>query len=425
MELPKKTKSELKDSARSDFDFSKYEKEVISGLMSGKGLLGEEGLLKPLIARFVESALDAELGNHLSEENAKKGASEARNKRNGKRSKKLRSEAGELDITYSRDRHGSFEPVTVEKRQHELPSGFDKQILELYAMSNSLMDIRLHLENMYGAGMSEARISEVINATWDTVRAWHERPLPACYVVLFVDAVHVSVCRNGTYNKVAVYVIYGITVEGTREIVALYVGQGGESAIEWGRCLQNLKSRGLEDVLHLCSDGLAGLHDILSEAFPMSSIQRCVVHKMRNCMRLVDTKDSRQVIRQLKQVYNAVNEAQARSRLDDFASFWQGKYDCIVQLWLKDWTELMACMNLGVELRKITYTTNAIENLNREIRRVTKTKGGWSSDKALLIQLFLSLERKKDSWNKKILGWSTIRRELTTTYGERFSKHLN
>ena len=410
-----------KSKKKEDFDFKKYEEEVVSGLMSGKGLLGEEGLLKPLIARFVETALDAELSHHLSEERA----NDKSNKRNGKRSKKVRSEAGEIEIRYNRDRQGSFEPITIGKRQHELAVGFDKQILELYAMSNSLSDIRLHLENMYGASMSEARISGVINATWDLVNQWHERPLPACYVVLFVDAVHISVCRNGQYNKVAVYIVYGVTVEGRREIVAIYVGQSGESATEWGRCLQDLKNRGLEDVFHLCSDGLTGLHNILSEAFPMSSIQRCVVHKMRNCMRLVDDKDSRQVIRQLKQVYNAVNETQARSRLDDFATFWEGKYDCIVQLWLKDWTELMACMNLGVELRKITYTTNAIENLNREIRRVTKTKGGWASDKALLIQLFLSLERKKSSWNKKIRGWAAIRRELITTYGERFTKHLN
>ena len=405
------------------FDFGKYEAEVVSGLMSGKGLFGEEGLLKPLIARFVETALDAELSHHISE--SSESQDKAPNKRNGRRSKKIRSEVGEMEINYSRDRQGSFEPITVGKRQHELNTGFDKQILELYAMSNSLSDIRLHLEKMYGASMSEARISEVVNRTWDLVSAWHNRPLPACYAVLFVDATHISVCRNGAYNKVAVYVIYGVTVEGTREIVALYPGQGGESATEWGRCLQDLKSRGLEDVLHICSDGLPGLHDILTEAFPMSSIQRCVVHKMRNCMRLVDEKDKRQVIQQLKRVYNAVNETQARSLLDDFAEFWKGKYDCIVKLWLKDWTELMACMSLGVELRKITYTTNAIENLNREIRRVTKTKGGWTSDKALLIQLFLSLERKKNSWNKKIKGWNAIRRELTTTYGDRFTKHLN
>lgn len=405
------------------FDFGKYEAEVVSGLMSGKGLFGEEGLLKPLIARFVETALDAELSHHISE--SSESQDKAPNKRNGRRSKKIRSEVGEMEINYSRDRQGSFEPITVGKRQHELNTGFDKQILELYAMSNSLSDIRLHLEKMYGASMSEARISEVVNRTWDLVSAWHNRPLPACYAVLFVDATHISVCRNGAYNKVAVYVIYGVTVEGTREIVALYPGQGGESATEWGRCLQDLKSRGLEDVLHICSDGLPGLHDILTEAFPMSSIQRCVVHKMRNCMRLVDEKDKRQVIQQLKRVYNAVNETQARSLLDDFAEFWKGKYDCIVKLWLKDWTELMACMSLGVELRKITYTTNAIENLNREIRRVTKTKGGWTSDKALLIQLYLSLERKKNSWNKKIKGWNAIRRELTTTYGDRFTKHLN
>lgn len=416
--VSKKTKGE-----EESFDFERYQKEVVKGLMSGKGLLGEEGLLKPLIAQFVEAALDAELSHHISEES--QHPQHKTNKRNGKRSKQIRSEAGEVEIKYSRDRSGTFEPVTVGKRQHEMAVGFDSQILELYAMSNSLSDIRLHLEKMYGASMSESRISDVINATWDVVSAWHKRLLPPCYVVLFVDAVHISVCRNGHYSKVAVYVIYGITVEGTREIVALYVGQGGESATEWGRCLQDIKNRGVEDVFHICSDGLTGLKDILSAAFPLSSIQRCVVHKMRNCMRLIDDKDSRQVVRQLKEVYTSVNEAQARQRLEDFGKEWAGKYDCIVQLWEKDWTELMACMNLGVELRKTTYTTNAIENLNREIRRVTKTKGGWPSEKSLLIQLYLSLERKKDSWNRKIRGWASIQRELIRTHGERYQRYLN
>jgi len=416
----KKTKA--KKRTTEDFDFESYQKEVVAGLMSGKGLTGENGLLKPLIAKFVEAALDAELTAHLLEE--KEDSTVLANKRNGKKNKQLRTEAGAMTINYSRDRTGTFEPVTVGKRQHELATGFDNQILELYAMSNSAADIRLHLEKMYGVQMSEARISRVVNSTWEVVEAWHTRPLAACYVVLFVDAVHISVCRNGHYNKVAVYVIYGVSIEGKREIVALYVGQGGESATEWGRCLQDLKNRGVQDVFHLCSDGLTGLHEILQTAFPLSTIQRCVVHKMRNCMRLIDDKDQRAVVRQLKGVYTAVNEAQARQRLTDFAQVWEGKYDCIVHLWEKDWDELMACMNVGVELRKITYTTNAIENLNREIRRVTKTKGGWASDRALLIQLHLSLERKATSWNKKIRGWSAIQRELIQTYGERFTKHF-
>lgn len=404
------------------FDFESYQKEVVSGLISGKGLTGSEGLLKPLIARFVEAALDAEMSAHLDAE--KSNPSTISNKRNGQASKQLRTQAGETTINYSRDRNGTFEPVTVGKRQHEMATGFDNQILELYAMSNSASDIRLHLDKMYGVQMSEARISGVVNSIWEVVDAWHKRPLAACYVVLFVDAVHISVCRNGHYSKVAVYVVYGVSIEGRREIIALTVGQGGESATEWGRCLQDLKSRGVEDVFHLCSDGLTGLHDVLQSAFPLSSIQRCVVHKMRNCMRLIDDKDSRAVIRQLKGVYTAINEAQARQRLEDFGRTWEGKYDCIVHLWEKDWNELMACMNIGVELRKITYTTNAIENLNREIRRVTKTKGGWASERALLIQLHLSLERKADSWNKKIRGWSAIQREMIETYGERFTKHF-
>lgn len=414
-----KKKKNLKEDS---FDFEAYQEQVVKGLMEGKGLLGEEGLLKPLIARFVETALDAELTHHLEEE--AKDPSSSPNKRNGHRSKKIRSESGEIEINYGRDRSGTFNPMTVKKRQHELATGFDDQILELYAMSNSASDIRLHLQKMYGVQMSESRISNVVNATWEEVSAWHKRPLPNCYVVLFADAVHVSVCRDGHYRKVAVYVLYAITVEGTREIVGLYVGQSGEGAIEWGRCLQDIKDRGVEDVLHICSDGLNGLKEVLMDAFPQSSIQRCIVHKMRNCMRLIDEKDRKIVIRQLKEVYHSINEAQARQRLEDFAAKWQGKYDCIVQLWEKDWDQLMACMQLSPALKKITYTNNAIENLNREIRRVTKTKGGWKTDKALLIQLFLSLRRKASSWNKKIRGWASIQRELVQNYGERFTKHL-
>lgn len=404
-------------------ELSKHYQDVVKGLMQGKGLFGKEGLLKPLIGKFVEAALEGELGHHLEKES--KNVAVKPNKRNGKQQKKIRTESGEVEISYSRDRTGSFEPVTVKKRQHEMNTGFDEQILELYAMSNSLSDIRLHFEKMYGAQMSEARISAVINSTWEVVDAWHKRPLPACLVVMFCDAVHISVCRNGQYSKVAVYVMYGITTEGRREIIALYVGQGGESASEWGRCFADLKSRGLLDVLHICSDGLPGLKEVIAAAFPLSNIHRCIVHKVRNSMRLVDDKDTRQVARQLKGVYTAINENQARQRLDEFKEKWEGKYDCIAHLWEKDWTELMASMNLGVELRKITYTTNAIENLNREIRRVTKTKGGWTTDKALLIQLHLSLKRKAKSWNKKVQGWAAIQRELVQAHGERFTKHLN
>ncbi|HMQ85396.1 MAG TPA: IS256 family transposase [Saprospiraceae bacterium] len=404
-----------------DFDYESFRKQVIAGLMQGQALTGESGLLKPLIADFIQGALDAELQDHLDEERAQGLA----NRRNGKQNKQVRTESGEVPIEYGRDRNGSFEPVTVKKRDRQLGLGFDNQILELYAMSNSVADIRLHLERMYGAEMSESRISAVINSTWDRVKAWHERPLAALFVVLFIDAVHIKVRRNDGVATIALYVIYGISAQGQRELVALYPGQGAESATEWGRCLQDLKNRGLEDVLIICSDGLAGLKPVIAEAFPLARIQRCVVHKIRNCFKLMDNKDSREILRQLKSVYMALNEAAARLALEDFNRHWNGKYKTIVDLWEKDWDELMACMDLSITLRTITYTTNAIENLNREIRRVTKTKGAWVSDRALLIQLFLSLERSRTSWHKNVHNWANVRRELIDTFGNRFSNHLD
>ena len=420
MTQKKKEEANSATKGNEDFDFEIFRQQVIAGLMRGEGLTGENGLLKPLIANFVQGALASELDDHLAQE---KEAGVA-NRRNGKQSKDIRSQAGAVRIEYDRDRAGTFEPVTVKKRQYELGLGFDEQILELYALSNSVADIRTHLERMYGAEMSESRISAVINKTWEQVDAWHKRPLASCYVVLFVDAVHVNVRREGQVTKIALYVVYGINCEGYREIIALYPGQGAESATEWGRCLQDLKNRGLEDVFILCSDGLKGFKEVASAVFPLANLQRCIVHKIRNCFRLIDDKDSKLVLRQLKEVYTALNEAAARRALEDFATYWQGKYDVIVQLWEKDWTELMGCMNLSLTLRKIVYTTNAIENLNREIRRVTKTKGAWVSDRALLIQLFLSLDRKKSAWNKMVYGWASIERELIRTYGERFNQHI-
>lgn len=420
MRQKKKPKTNPEGGLAEDFDYEDFRDEVISGLIEGKPLTGDSGLLKPLIADFVQGALDAELGSHLEKEREAGVA----NRRNGKQSKKIRSESGEVEIVYDRDRNGSFEPVTVKKRQHQLGLGFDNQILELYAMSNSIADIRTHLERMYGTEMSEGRISGVINSTWDRVKTWQERSLPSMFVVLFIDAVHVKIRRSDGVATVALYVVYGISAEGKREIVALYPGEGAEGASEWGRCLQDLKNRGLEDVLIICSDGLAGLKEVLEETFPLARIQRCVVHKIRNCFKLLDSKDSREVLGQLKRVYHAVNEPAAKIALEDFKRHWKGKYDIVAQMWEKDWDQLMACMDLPKALRKITYTTNAIENLNREIRRVTKTKGAWVSDRALLIQLFLSLERNKKSWNKKVHQWATITRELSITFGDRFSQHI-
>ena len=414
------SKKDKKNLSTDRLDLEAYRKAAIDQLRQGKSLLGQGGLLKPLIQDFIEAAMQAELEDHLATER-EAGKS---NKRNGKQSKSVRSPAGTLKINYSRDRSGSFEPVTVPKRSHELAAGFEDQILELYAMSNSVSDISLHLRNMYGVQMSESRISAVIGTVWERVEAWKNRPLAACLVVLFCDAVHISVRRDGVVKKVAVYVMYGINLDGRREIIDLVVGQGGESATEWGRCLHQLKRRGLEDVLYVCTDGLAGFKDQIDQAFPLANQQRCLVHKMRNSLLLVDDKDKRKVSRQLKAVYNAVNETEARARLADFKADWGDKYTHVAHLWEKDWTELMLCMDLSPSLRKIIYTTNAIENLNREIRRITKSKGPWSNDRALLTQLFLSLERKKDSWNKTVLGWASIRRELVRLHAERITKHL-
>lgn len=409
------------ETKKEGFDFSGFEKSAISGLQSGKPLFGEGGLLKSLVKHLVEASIEGELDHHLEVQQEHLIA----NKRNGKgRLKKVRSSIGDLEIQTSRDRRGDFEPVTVGKWEREVGAGFEQQILELYAMGNSLEDISLHLYKMYGTRLSTGAISAVTDRVWQEVRAWQSRPLLSFYVLLYLDAIHYKVREEGKVVTKAIYTIYAVDADGQRDILSINIGPN-EGAHQWSLYLEELKSRGVEDILFFSVDGLTGFGEAINRVFPQSLVQRCIVHMIRTSLIGVGDKDRKKVSSDLRTIYGAATEVEALKALEAFELKWGKRLSFIVQKWRDNWLELTTFMDFGPEIRRMIYTTNAVENVHRQMRKVTKTKGAWCTENALTKQLYLSLMRKQKSWNRKVFKWSTIQQELIQLYGQRYEIHAS
>lgn len=403
--------------ATPDKVFADFESDIVEGLLSGKPLGGRDGVLTDLIKHVLEKSIDAELGDHLLAEAADLDAKH--NKRNGKVTKRINTDFGPTNITTSRDRQSTFESSIIGKWQRDLAPNMSQQILSLYARGNSYDDISQHLHELFGHKLSKASISQVVNEVWEDVQTWQKRALKSCYVAVFMDAIHYSVRLEGKSTKVATYLFYGVDKQGNRDILSMHTGRGSESASQWSVQLQELKERGVEDVKVFVADGLPGLVDAVAVYFPASSFQRCIVHKVRNSVVGVDFKDRRAVCQDLRKIYTAADEDAASEALEAFEAKWIN-YAHIGRLWRKDWTELMAFMNYGPEMRRLIYTTNALENVNRHLRKATKTKGSWPTTKSLSIQVYLTLMATKAAWGKKVRNWAAVERELMEVYGDDF-----
>ncbi|MFK8161298.1 MAG: IS256 family transposase [Lewinella sp.] len=410
-----------KKDTSSDKVFADFESDILAGIMAGKPLGGTEGVLTNLIKHVVEKSMNAELGEHLRAE-AKQLDAKA-NKRNGKARKQINTDFGPTEIEPSRDRTGTYESAIVGKWQHDLAPNMSKQILSLYARGNSYQDISRHINELFGHVLSKASISAVVGSVWEDVQAWQQRLLKTCYVAIFMDAIHFSVRLEGKSVKVATYLFYGVDPEGNRDILSMYTGRGAESTSQWSVHLQELKERGVEDVKVFVADGLTGLVDAVGTYFPASRFQRCIVHKIRNSVVGVDFKDRRKVCQDLRKIYTASDEEGAAEALTAFGDKWT-KYAHVIRLWEKDWTELMVFMTFGPEMRRLIYTTNALENVNRHLRKATKSKGSWPTTKALMIQAYLTLQATKSAWAKKVRNWAAVQRELMEEYGEEYTKYL-
>lgn len=396
-----------------------YRASILEGLHRGEALLGPEGVFKELLQSILNAALEGEMDHHLSEErNVGK-----RNRRNGHGKKVVRTEAGSIELTPPRDREATFDPVIVEKRSRELNSGFDDIILSMYGKGNSVSDIKHLLYNIYGVECSESMISDITDRIWPEIIEWQQRPLNSCYTLVYLDGIHFRVREDSTFVNKCVYSAYAVDVEGNRDVLGIYIS-GSESSNEWGMVLEDLKRRGVEDILIVSVDGLSGFKETIEAVYPETIVQRCIVHKIRNSIRFVSHRERRPICTDLRKIYTAANHDQALGALEAFKVKWGRQGERIGALWEKDWEELMNFMNFGQHLRRMMYTTNPVEALHRVIRKATKSKGAWINEKALTKQLYLVIMENEKSWKRKAFNFRTIQRELAEKFGDRYTKWL-
>lgn len=400
------------------------EKLVAGARGQGVAIDGEDGLLAQLTKLVVESALEGEITDHLGYDKHEKGGSAGGNSRNGKRSKTVISKAGPIEIEVPRDRAGTFEPVIVAKRQRRLGS-IEDVVLSLSARGMTHGDIAAHLADVYGSEVSKTTISTITDKVLDGMIEWQNRPLDPVYPVVFIDAIHVKI-RDGQVANRPIYVALAVTTEGNRDILGLWVGDGGEGAKYWQQVLTELKNRGVEDVLMLVCDGLRELPQSVANVWPKTIVQTCIVHLMRNSFRYASRQDWDKIARALKPVYQAATVEQAEERFLEFAEAWGGKYPAIVRLWENAWAEFVPFLQFDREIRRIVCTTNAIESVNARIRKAVKARGHFPNEQAALKCVYLAVMaldptgRGRARWTQR---WKQALNAFDITFDGRLSIH--
>ena len=391
--------------------------ELLEEHQSPEEILGESGLLKQLSKRLIERALAGELKAHLKEQ-AEAGQN---NSRNGHSKKTVQSNHGEMELSIPRDRQGSFEPVLVPKHQRRIAE-LDEKILALYARGMSTRDISAQLEELYGAKVSASLISEVTDSVLEEVKAWQTRPLDEVYPIVYLDALYVNIKVSGRISKRAVYVALGIDREGEKHLLGLWIGEAeAEGAKFWLRVLTELKNRGLKDILIACCDGLTGFPDAIQAVYPQTQVQLCIVHLMRNCLKYVPWKDKKQVAADLKPIYQAATIEEAEGALDAFSQEWDDLYPAISQIWLRHWEHVIPIFDYPMAIRRVIYTTNAIESLNRSFRKIIKTKAVFPDEESVFKLLYLSMKNIIKKWNRPIRDWTAAASHFAILFPERFT----
>jgi putative transposase len=377
------------------------EKEIVDKLLAKyekpEDLIGENGLLRQLTKALVERALEAEMATHLGYEKHDPGEKPSQNRRNGKSQKTLKGDFGEIEIATPRDRESSFEPKIIGKGQTRMP-GLDGKILSMYARGMTTRDIQGHLEELYGVEVSPTLISNVTDAVMDEVRAWQSRPLDAVYPIVYLDALMVKMRDQGQVQNRAVYVAIGITMQGRKEVLGLWTG-ANEGAKFWLSVLTEIKNRGVEDIFIAWVDGLKGFPQAIETAFPKTAVQLCIVHLVRASLRYVNWKQARAVVADLKLIYRAPNREEAERQLALFEGTWDNQYRSVSQLWRRHWEQVVPFFAFPAEIRKIIYTTNAVESLHMTLRKTIKTRGSFPNEEAAIKLLYLALRNVARQWN--------------------------
>lgn len=404
---------------------AKKEKSLMRQLIEERGIRDMDGvhaLVKELTAGLIQECMDAELEEELGYSRYDYKNKRTDNSRNGSYKKTVSSSQGEIDLKVPRDRNGDYEPQIVKKHQMDV-SEIEDKILFLYSQGTSTRDIERTMQEMYGIEVDATRVSKITDKILPVIREWQNRPLESVYAMVMLDAIHYKVREDGIVVKKAVYIGIGTDLEGKKDVLGIWIG-ATESAKYWLSVLNGLKSRGVNDILIVSVDGLTGFSEAIAAAYPRTEIQRCIIHQIRSSTRYVSYKDVKAFTAALKPIYKAPTEELALEALDELESAWGGKYPASIKSWRDHWDELATMFKYPEQIRRIIYTTNAIENFNRQLRKVTKTKSAFVSDDALLKQLYLVTMQVTDKWTMPIKDWGSILMQLMIFFGDRVNVTL-
>ena len=397
-----------------DFSYEDFEREAIKGLYEKKNFMGENGVFTPLIKHFLEKALALELEQHLKHEGG--------NKRNGLTTKTVKSSTGEFELTTPRDRNNTFVPEIVAKRQVVLDDDLCEKVLSMYGKGMSYNDIKAFLYEIYALTLSPAQMSEITDKIIPELEQWQARPLEPVYSIVWFDAIHYKVREQGAVKSKAVYNVLAVNMDGERELLGIYLSES-ESARFWLSVMEDLQARGVEDILIVCTDNLKGFSEAIGTIFPKATIQSCIVHQVRNTLKYASYKDYKALTADMRAIYESSNLQNGEVKLAEFVQKWNAQYPVAVKSWQENWYKLSSFFEFGKDIRKLMYTTNPIENVHRQMRKVTKTKGCFSSDMALKKLIYLVIREINRSPKGKVPHWGLIYGQLSIKFEDRIKHH--
>lgn len=400
------------------FDYDGLKKKALEQFRSGKSLFGKDGAFAPLLKEFLEAAMEAELDEHLDDAQRDRG-----NRKNGRTPKRLKTADGTIDIETPRDRSSTFDPQIVKKRETILAESLEHKIIGMYGHGMSFRDISAHIKDMYDTDISAATLSAITDKVIPLVKEWQNRPLEAIYCIVWLDAMYYKVKEDGRVINRCVYNILGINVEGRKDLLGMYVSES-EGANFWLSVLTNLQQRGISDILIACIDNLKGFAEAIATVYPHTEVQTCIVHQIRNSLKYVASKDQKSFIADLKPVYQAVSKDEAEQQLIDLEVKWGKKYPVVIESWNRNWDKLSTFFKYPGAIRRLIYTTNTIEGFHRQIRKVTKTKGAFTSDMALLKLIYLATQNIQKKWTQPLQNWSITVSQLSIIFSGRLKLEL-
>ena len=394
------------------FDFEK----ALEALKSGKPITGKDSILSPLIKQLTEAALEAEIDTHLAQELSA-------NRKNGKARKTMKSSSGSFELETPRDRAGTFEPQLIRKHQTHVSDEIEAKILSMFGLGMSYRDIAAHVKELYGISVSTATLSAITDKIIAEVKEWQQRPLDSHYPFVWMDAIHYKIRDNGRYVSKAIYTVLALNIEGKKEVLGLYLSES-EGANFWLSVLTDLNNRGVKDILIASVDGLTGFPDAINAIFPATEVQLCIVHQIRNSIRYVASKHHKIFMVDLKRVYRAVSKEAAESALDDLEERWGQKYPIVIKSWRNKWENLSVYFKYPEEIRRVIYTTNSIEAVHRQFRKLTKTKGGFPNEDSLLKLLYMGIQNASKKWTMPIRNWNLALSQLAIFFEGRLDEAL-